>query len=81
MAEIHVPRTGPGRLRTTPDHVIADKGYSSRKIPRLPAQTRNPPHDPRTQGPGRRLTTTRAHRRTTARPSSRSLQFCSGSEL
>ncbi|MYX99225.1 transposase [Streptomyces sp. SID486] len=32
MTEIHVPRTGPGRPRTTPDHVIADKGYSSRKI-------------------------------------------------
>ncbi|MYV74955.1 IS5 family transposase [Streptomyces sp. SID1046] len=32
MTEIHVPRTGPGRPGTTPDHVIADKGYSSRKI-------------------------------------------------
>ncbi|GAA3141426.1 hypothetical protein GCM10017687_67660 [Streptomyces echinatus] len=32
MTEIHVPRTGPGRPRTTPDHVIADKGYSSREI-------------------------------------------------
>ncbi|WP_442806354.1 IS5 family transposase [Streptomyces sp. NBC_01317] len=29
---IRVPRTGPGRPRTRPDHVIADKGYSSRKI-------------------------------------------------
>jgi transposase len=32
MAKIHIPRLGPGRARTTPDHVIADKGYSSRKI-------------------------------------------------
>ncbi|WP_371628382.1 MULTISPECIES: IS5 family transposase [unclassified Streptomyces] len=29
---ICVPRIGPGRPRTRPDHVIADKGYSSRKI-------------------------------------------------
>ncbi|WP_435886362.1 IS5 family transposase [Streptomyces bacillaris] len=32
MDSITVPRTGPGRPRTRPDHVIADKGYSSRKI-------------------------------------------------
>ncbi|MCP2313952.1 transposase [Kitasatospora paracochleata] len=32
MADIRVPRVGPGRPRTRPDHVIADKGYSSRKI-------------------------------------------------
>ncbi|MFF4818190.1 IS5 family transposase [Kitasatospora sp. NPDC001309] len=32
LETIHVPRIGPGRARTRPDHVIADKGYSSRKI-------------------------------------------------
>lgn len=32
MADIRVPRLGPGRPRTRPDHVIADKGYSSRRI-------------------------------------------------
>jgi transposase len=29
---INVERRGPGRARTRPDHVIADKGYSSRSI-------------------------------------------------
>lgn len=33
MGSISVPRVGPGRPRTRPDHVVADKGYSSRKIP------------------------------------------------
>ncbi len=32
MADVQVPRLGPGRPRTRPDHLIADKGYSSRKI-------------------------------------------------
>jgi transposase len=32
MDAIHVARHGPGRARTRPDHVIADKGYSSRAI-------------------------------------------------
>ncbi len=32
MAAIRVPRLGPGRPRTRPDHLVADKGYSSRKI-------------------------------------------------
>ncbi|WP_212823263.1 transposase [Catellatospora sp. TT07R-123] len=30
MAAIHGPRIGPGRPRVRPDHVIADKAYSSR---------------------------------------------------
>jgi transposase len=30
MAEVWVPRSGPGRPRTCPDYVLADKGYSSR---------------------------------------------------
>ncbi|WP_371129462.1 IS5 family transposase [Streptomyces sp. TLI_105] len=34
LESIRVPRSGPGRPRTRPDHVIADKGYSSRKIRR-----------------------------------------------
>ena len=32
MAAIRVPRQGGGRPRVRPDHVIADKGYSSRAI-------------------------------------------------
>ena len=34
MAAIRVDRIGPGRPRTRPDHVVADKGYSSRGIRR-----------------------------------------------
>jgi transposase len=30
LAAIHVPRLGPGRPRTRPDRVVADKAYSSR---------------------------------------------------
>lgn len=32
MNAIRVPRIGPGRPRTRPDHVLGDKGYSSRAI-------------------------------------------------
>nr|WP_232794911.1 IS5 family transposase [Kitasatospora sp. NRRL B-11411] len=32
LESIRVPRIGPGRPRTRPGHVIADKGYSSRRI-------------------------------------------------
>ncbi|MFG1661405.1 hypothetical protein ACGFIY_33445 [Micromonospora chersina] len=32
MAAIRVQRPGPGRPRVRPEHVIADKGYSSRAI-------------------------------------------------
>ncbi|WP_241200593.1 IS5 family transposase [Streptomyces sp. ADI92-24] len=32
MDAIRVPRIGPGRPRTRPDHVLGDKGYSSRAI-------------------------------------------------
>ncbi|MFC8957530.1 IS5 family transposase [Streptomyces sp. NPDC057101] len=32
MEAIRVPRTGPGRPRTRPDHVLGDKGYSSKAI-------------------------------------------------
>ncbi len=30
LERIRVPRTGPSRPRSTPDHVVADKAYSSR---------------------------------------------------
>ena len=30
VASLRVARTGPGRPRTRPDYLIADKGYSSR---------------------------------------------------
>lgn len=32
MSRIRVPRTGPGRLRTRPTVVLADRAYSSRAI-------------------------------------------------
>ncbi|MQT04390.1 transposase [Streptomyces jumonjinensis] len=32
MEAIRVPRSGPGRPRTRPAHVIGDKGYSSKAI-------------------------------------------------
>ncbi|MFJ6727391.1 IS5 family transposase [Streptomyces sp. NPDC091281] len=32
MEAIRVPRTGPGRPRVRPDHVLGDKGYSSKTI-------------------------------------------------
>ncbi len=32
LADIRVERPGPGRPRVRPDHVIADKGYSSKAI-------------------------------------------------
>ncbi|GAB3437557.1 hypothetical protein GCM10027569_92600 [Flindersiella endophytica] len=31
LRQIHLPRIGPGRPRTRPDRVLADKAYSSRK--------------------------------------------------
>ena len=34
LADIHVPRLGPGRARTRPDVVIADKAYSTGVIRR-----------------------------------------------
>ncbi|MFE5940799.1 IS5 family transposase [Streptomyces sp. NPDC056470] len=36
MLSIKVRRTGPGWPRTRPDHVLGDKGYSSRKIRAYP---------------------------------------------
>src|SRR3954453_16583783 len=30
LAAVRVARTGPGRPRTRPDYLVADKGYSSR---------------------------------------------------
>ncbi|WP_442809316.1 transposase [Streptomyces sp. NBC_01218] len=32
MEAIRVPRIGPGRRRVRPDHVLGDKGYSSKAI-------------------------------------------------
>ncbi len=43
MDAIRVPRTGPGRPRTRPDHVIGDKGYSSKAI-RTWLRRRSIPH-------------------------------------
>lgn len=34
LEEIHVPRLGPGRARTRPDAVLADRGYASGVIRR-----------------------------------------------
>lgn len=35
LGDIRVPRPGPGRPRTTPDAVLADKAYSSRSTRKL----------------------------------------------
>lgn len=35
LADIRVPRLGPGRPRTTPDAVIADRAYTSGKTRRM----------------------------------------------
>jgi transposase len=43
MDAITVARRGPGRPRVRPDHVIADKGYSSRNI-RAQLRRRGIPH-------------------------------------
>ncbi|MFC9000978.1 IS5 family transposase [Streptomyces rochei] len=43
LGAVSVPRVGPGRPRTRPDHLIADKGYSSRKI-RAYLRRRGIPH-------------------------------------
>lgn len=43
MQAIRVPRPGPGRPRVRPDHVIGDKGYSS-KATRGWLRRRNIPH-------------------------------------
>lgn len=40
LSRIRVPRTGPGRPRTTPDRVLADKAYSSRANRRYLARRR-----------------------------------------
>ncbi|WP_405670197.1 IS5 family transposase [Streptomyces sp. NBC_00055] len=43
MDAIRIPHAGPGRPRTRPDHVLGDKGYSSRKI-RAYLRRRGIPH-------------------------------------
>jgi transposase len=51
LAGLRVARAGPGRPRTRPDHLLADKGYSSRSNRRL-LRRRHIPHtipEPRDQ--------------------------------
>ena len=55
---IRVPRPGPGRPRTRPDRVLADKAYGSPRQPRIPA----PPRD--RAAPSRRRPTRSANRKT-----------------
>ncbi|MET8330051.1 IS5 family transposase [Streptomyces sp. NPDC005181] len=43
MDAIRIPHAGPGRPRTRPDHVLGDKGYSSRKF-RAYLRRRGIPH-------------------------------------
>lgn len=43
MEAIRVPRTGPGRSRVRPDHVLGDKGYGSKAI-RTRLRRRSIPH-------------------------------------
>ncbi|MFI6296585.1 transposase [Nonomuraea sp. NPDC050790] len=73
LAAIQVPRIGPGRVRTRPDHVIADNGYSSREI-RTHLRRRHHPHHPRASRPDRRPHTPRPQRRTTTQLRPRALQ-------
>lgn len=71
LAEIRVPRRGAGRPRTTPEHLLGDKGYSSRANRALLAGrgivvagwTRNRRRDPRTRRPARQPDPTRPRRR------------------
>jgi hypothetical protein len=69
LADIRVPRTGPGRARTRPDVVIADRAYTSGVNRRMlaarhikaviPQKTEEDRRDrrPQTHGLGRRSTT------------------------
>ena len=51
LAELRVPRIGPGRPRTTPQALRADKAYSARGSPRAPALTGHHRGDPRALRP------------------------------
>jgi transposase len=53
MNRIRVPRIGGGRPRVRPVHVLADRAYSSRPHPRVPAPAADPAHHPGEAGPGR----------------------------
>jgi hypothetical protein len=43
---LRVARTGPGQPRTRPDHLLVDKGRSSRAQPRAAAAPGHHPHHP-----------------------------------
>lgn len=60
LADVRVPRSGPGRPRTKPDRLVADKGYDSDDLrerlekrgipliaPHRKSRTRRPPQDRR----------------------------------
>ncbi len=54
MDAIRVPRIGPGRPRVRPDHVLGDKGYSSRRSAPGSAAAASPTRFP--SGPTRSAT-------------------------
>ncbi|MGW0420614.1 hypothetical protein [Streptomyces sp. NPDC003015] len=66
MGSITVSGVGPGRPRTRPDHVVADKGYSSRKIRATCADEASHTRS-RTRRPGSGPTEPRHTRRPAAR--------------
>ncbi|MFE7289322.1 transposase [Streptomyces noursei] len=45
LEKIRVPRSGPGRPRKKPDSLTPDKAQQD-ALPRIPARTRHPAHDP-----------------------------------
>jgi transposase len=59
MARISVSRSGPGRPRTRPERVVADKGVLVQENPLLPAQTRHQSRDPGADRPDQRPHPTR----------------------
>ncbi|MFE0545292.1 transposase [Streptomyces sp. NPDC058891] len=65
LERIRVPRVGPGRPRTKPARVRADKAYGSRE-PLLPAQTRHRMHHPREGRPSTQPQKARLPRRAAA---------------
>lgn len=67
LERVRVARKGEGRPRTRPGHLSADKAYSSRKEPPLPAQTPHQAHRSRAEGPESQPSAPREPRRPACR--------------
>ncbi|MGQ5580744.1 transposase [Streptomyces sp. ECR3.8] len=74
MADIRVPRSGPGRPRTRPDVVLADRAHSSRAIREHLRQRGIRARDPAARRPGRTPTAARSRRWPPARLRRRGIQ-------